>query len=181
MTKEYIDNLLELITEDLSEHEENPPKVRYNKNKKSISVVYNFNHGFIPKVKLIADRDIWLKWWHNFDKITFDNVKKYLSRPSKSLLNNLQEYAGNYPQDFLGDMFRCIDYALMEHPKHPPAAKPRKSSEYGLTWTEKNEVSSLSIRLLVYLEEISKQPQHKWPLHINRLRKTRSKTGNHSA
>jgi hypothetical protein len=166
---EYVDHLLETVKLQLKKHER--PVAHYNKSNKRITIIYDFNFGFIPKVKFIAHRDIWLQWFYNFDQTDFNAIKLCLSRPSKKTHEDLSQYANNYPRDFRGDMFKCIECAIFQHPKFPPAVKSRKPSQYDLTWREKNEISVTAIWLYLELRRLGNQPENKWPSYIKKFLK----------
>jgi hypothetical protein len=161
---------MEKLKRDLERHKKKKPIIRYDKKKKHISVTYGFNCGFIPNVKIIADRDLWLKWFYDFEQVTFDNIKPYLSRPSKKTLEALKQYVKEDPQGFTGEMLDCIQFALTENPLYPPATKTRKS-EYGLPWPDKNEIINTAIRLHDYLYEIRNQKTIDWPDYLKKFLK----------
>lgn len=147
MTTEYIDLLLNKIRQAQANH--SPPKVRYDKNDKRIAVTYDFS--YIPKVKIIASGEQWLKFFYESDLITFETLRPYLSRPPKKVLHDLKQYAEKCPYDFSEDIFVCINYANSRNPIYPPNTKARGGSAYGLTWHEMNEIKATARQLYVYL------------------------------
>ncbi len=164
MTESYIDSLLEQLKGDLIQH--TPPSARYDKKFKTITVLYDFCHGFIEKVKIIAPREQWLKW-ENFDQISFKEVGPFLTqRTSKDNRQALKEYADRYPKDFIGDMIACMQCANFENPLYYPARKPRGGSRYRhfddrySDWKEMWEIRNTARHLYIFLKYQLGQPRN---------------------
>lgn len=170
MSKEFIETVLWQAFEEL--HNQEPPTVRYDKKRKTISLKYGFNHNTIP-AKVIAPREVWLEFWHqlDFDKVQFETIEPYFSRAPKKTIEALKSYAEQKPDDFSWDVFRCIESANAHNPLYRPARKPRGGSPYGLSWTEMNKVKAAAAHLYVYLDHIRKQPEDQWPPFLTRLLK----------
>lgn len=145
MTDQYIDKILEDLEDDLSKH--SPPVVCCYK--KKISATYGFNSGMIPKVKIIADRETWLKWFYNFDENSIRQPLKHVSRPKPKVLNDLLHYALEQPENFKQDFFNCVIAANTKNPSYGPATKSRKQI-YDLDKGDKWEVYQMTARLYVF-------------------------------
>jgi hypothetical protein len=159
---------MDRLKQDLERHKENPPVVTYDPKHRRISVRYGFNCGFIPGVKIIADRKKWLEWFYNFEQFAFDKIEPYLSRPSKKTRKALQQYVKEDPQGLTAEMLDCVQLALEKNPLYPPAAKSRKS-EYDLSWTGRIEITNMAIRLHDYLYSIRKQTEY--PAYLKKFLK----------
>ncbi len=159
---------MDKLKQDIERHKENPPVVTYDPKHKRISVKYGFNCGFIPNVKIIANRKKWLEWFYNFEQLAFDKIEPCLSQPSKKTRKALQQYVKEDPQGFTAEILDCVQLALEKNPLYPPAAKSRKS-EYYLSWTERNEMINMSIRLHDYLCSIRKQTEY--PAYLKKFLK----------
>jgi len=167
---DYIDSILTEIKETISNHF--PPVVRYNKNTKRISVSYDFDAGYIKKVKLIASSEKWLDLINEYpENLTYTEVEPLLSRPSKDLQHKLQEYAQDRQDDFTTDVLICIDSANMSNPLFKLRVIPRKNS-YDLTWREKNQITMLAGRLYVFLNRIGRTSEKTWPDYFKRFIET---------
>ena len=145
-------DLIDLVINQIKEQVSSPPVpvVRYDKNSKKITVRYDFNDGRIKDVKLIAPREQWLAFF-DFDteQITFETIACHLSRPSKKLVQELQEYASNNLDGFIGDVLFCINQADQKNPLYYPARKPRGGSPYDVG--NINEIRATARHLYVYL------------------------------
>lgn len=151
MTKEYIDTLLSQLKKKLANH--SPPHVRYDKNDKRISVTYDFNHGFIQKVKIIAPREKWLEFLDQLEQLKFNDIESYFSKHlSKKTQSELKTYFDKWPDDFLNDVLTCIKYANAHNPLYPPATKARGGSPHRLTWHEINKIKAAAREIYIYLE-----------------------------
>jgi hypothetical protein len=147
------------------------PKVIYNKNKQYISITYDFDHGFIPKVRILAGRDIWLDWFCNIEQLEFDTIAPYLSRTPQKSRANLKQYAEKYTQDFTGDMLMCINYAITKHPQYPGNIKARGGSPYGLKQSSMDEIKNTARHLYVCLKNNLKKPTYQQPSNLKTLLK----------
>ena len=144
-----------------------PPKARYNKNDKTITVSYGFDNDTIPvKIKAPAT------WWLDLDllygntlpeTITFETLEAYLNRIRKSDKTSLREYAAKWPSLFCEDLAWCVDAANAVNPLYPPRIKPRGKIPHGLSWERMNEIRGTARHLYVYLQHWMKQPTEKQP------------------
>ncbi|MBW2087282.1 MAG: hypothetical protein JRI54_14850, partial [Deltaproteobacteria bacterium] len=133
MTKDHIDLVIERLYEWLANLK--LPTGRFNKNKQTISISYDFKGGAIPKVKIIAPR----KWWLDLnwsaleeDQITLEAIKPYLSRPSRKTQELLKEYAHRDPDLFTYDVRECLGHAS----RYFPVTMERGGSPYGRSWAQ---------------------------------------------
>ena len=150
MTTDPIDLAINKVRESLS----SPPLsiVRYDKNSQKITVKYDFNDGRIQNVKLIATREQWLLL-SDFDpeQIIFGTIACFLSRPSKKLVRELQEYASNNLYWFVGDVLFCINQANQKNPLYYPARSPRGGSPYFKSIYDMNQLRQTARHLYIYL------------------------------
>ncbi len=108
------DEVINDIKKDLTNH--TPPKVGFDPKKKTISVQYDFGSGLIKKVKLIANRETWLKIYEDGDfdhDVSFDDIEPYLSRPAKNQKIALKNYAQQEPELFSSDVLTCVESAVL--------------------------------------------------------------------
>lgn len=156
---DYLDSILTEIKETISNH--SPPEV--NKTEKKISVTYDFDAGYIKKVKLIASKEKWLDLINEYpENLAYDEVFPLLSRPSKTLRHKLKEYAEDRQNDFTTDVLICIDSANMSNPLFKLRVIPRKNP-YNLSHEEKNQITMIAVRLYLFLERAGKISQKEWP------------------
>lgn len=148
------------------------PKVIPNPKEKTISVTYDFGaSGYIKSVKIIASREKWLNW-HWMESVSYEDIKDYLSRPSKKVKKALEDLYKQSPVIFNADFFNCVLYANAEaNPDFKTRVRARKPSRYNLTWHEKNKISNISIRLYDYLYNISKQKEIDRPNYLKKFLK----------
>jgi hypothetical protein len=124
-----IDEILNSIKTNL-QRKSIPPHGIYDKKKKKISVCYSFNQIEAPiEMKVIAPREVWGRW-SEVGKFTFEDIQPYLSRPRKSALEALRDYANSQPVDFSSDMVLVTQYANQHNPKHILGRKPGGGSPY---------------------------------------------------
>ncbi|UCF91076.1 MAG: hypothetical protein JSW39_22780 [Desulfobacterales bacterium] len=149
---EYIDDLIGQAKKDLEHYRENRPRVFRNKNRKTIAAKYDFNFGLIRNVKLIAPYEDWRKLIdQDPDPITFETIEAYLSRPSKKILRDLEQYALNMPDWFDGEVWKCIEAVNAINPLHKPTRKVRGTA-YGLDWFEMIRWRDRSRELYIFLQ-----------------------------
>jgi len=173
--RELIRSAVERAEKDLKKQQ--PPKVRYDSHTKKISVTHDFCFGKIPKIKIIASCQRWLKIYDSvIDQkrmkiVSFESIRNDLSRRCPRLKKEeLERYAHKDLNSFLDDLFICAHYARCNPYCYPK--KIRTSSHYDLKPEEKNEVSNMAARLYIYLRQINKLPRGQRPYYIGRFLRT---------
>ena len=133
---------------------------RRDSHQKTITVEYNFSFTNDRTVKLIASYDDWLNAYSSvdFDAVSFETVENFLSKRTPQLTKQfLANYAMTDPIGFSWDFFRCVEMANSINPKFGPSTKQR-GTLYGLTWTQRNEVTAIILHLTEFLRRQKKVP-----------------------
>ena len=166
--EKILDDAISGIKADLIAHQKESPKVRRDSTDKTIRIIYPFNWNRIkPKIK--ASYEVWLKFWNevNPEEYDFETVSSYFKIFPREEKETLKRYAEEYPEHFIGDMFGCVQCVNLGHnPLYKPRVKPRKPSEYGLDWKEKNELAATAAHLYVYLYRIGEELEERCPRYV---------------
>jgi hypothetical protein len=117
MTEDYF-NLILSQTKTNFKQINNPPKIVYNRQKRTVSVKYDFALGLIKKVKIIAPCQVWLDLRNPGDSgsISFEVIAPWLYRPSKSKIKSLKQYSDHYPGSFWADVVDCVKWSQTKNP-----------------------------------------------------------------
>lgn len=166
--EKILDEVISGLQADIIAHQKETPKVRRDSKDKTIRVIYPFNwHRIKPKIK--ASYEVWLKFWNevNPEEYSFEIVSLYFKIFPREEKETLKRYAEEFPEHFIGDMFGCLQCVNFGHnPLYKPRVKPRKPSEYGLNWKEKNELAATAAHLYVYLYRLGQMPEKYWPNYV---------------
>jgi hypothetical protein len=146
----------------------NKPSAKYNYKDKKLSVTYYFGPWDNLKAKLRATKEKWYRLWESvdFDNVSFKVIEPILSRKtSEKIKEEIKGYADKYPDYFSGDVFNCVQYAVLKIRE----VKPRKPSVYGLSPDDRIEISTIAARLYIYLRKIGEKPEKHWPSYIKKF------------
>ena len=143
------------------------PLVKRDSEQKKISVSYGFALGLLP-VKLRATYQQWLSLWGGLDPdgLKLKDIRPYLSRPSRKILEGLGSYAEEEPTHFASDVMTCVESANYHNPLYRSARESRGGCPYDLTWSDMNLRRATSVHLYVYLDHMRKKPANEHPAKV---------------
>jgi len=153
--EEHLDALQKDISHQFDESGQRiPPKAKYfnNRDNKPITVTFDFQTGYIPKVKVIASRKRWLAFL-DIQEPTFETIQPYLSkRTPRKTVTELQRYAAEDPNGFAEEFCWCVMSANSVNPLYQPARKQRGGSPYARSWLQMWKIRYAARDLYLWLE-----------------------------
>lgn len=150
---------------------------RYNPDKTiSVPIVFGVprfsdlgNRGqFVVKVK--APRGVWERWataWEENRPVPYKSVSRYLSRPRKTDVKELSDFAKADPEGFASQLQAGVQEALFVHPERNP--NPRGGNPHGLDPQTTERIRRESKHIYAWMKLWIADPPAKRPAEIQRV------------
>lgn len=142
------------------------PKVRNNKNTKTISITGYLDLNTI-KIKVIADKNDWLaleKTYEAGDTLTLANIRPYI-RASKENYRRLKQYYNENQNNFAWEFYTIF---IEEATRRIKIIRPRGGSPYLQSSDKMMEIRQICNWIYLFLSYWSKKPKNEFPQNLKR-------------